>query len=130
MAAKTYQDLITEARRLLQDTEDNRWSDDLLVGHLNQGLQVLSTIRPDAFYDLYSANSLEVPRVVTGTAGTDEVALTSDFNLEMQFFTPLVHFVVGSTELVEDEYTVDGRAAAMINLFRGMLTGQYIRGAS
>lgn len=124
--AKTYQDLISECRAKLQDTfdETQRWSDDYLVDVLNQGLQELGRIRPDAFYDLYDANALNVPEIVASTtAGTGQTAWDTNFALEMQFFTPLLAYVVGSIELTEDEFTVDGRAIALLNGFRSSVLG-------
>lgn len=119
--AKTYQDLISEARAKLQDTfeETYRWSDDYMVDVLNQGLQELGRIRPDAFYDLYDANALNVPEIVaSSTAGTGQTAWDTNFGIEMQFFTPLLAYIVGSIELTEDEFTVDGRAAVLLSGFR------------
>lgn len=123
--AKTYQDVVTEARVLLQDTESSayRYSDTVLLAILNRALRSLATIRPDACYDLFSANSLNVPELVESAPGSGQVAWTDAFGLEFQFFNPLVHYVTGVAEIVDDEYTADGRAALLLNEFKRSLLG-------
>jgi len=121
----TYSDLLTEVREIVQDTATDRFSDALLRRHLNRGIRDMSRIRPDAFWDLYDANSLKVPEVIaagetpTGTQITED----SEFQFEPQFWTPLVSYVVGSVEMIEDEYTLEGRAERMLAIFRGTLIG-------
>lgn len=123
--AKTYQDVVTEARVLLQDTVDTsyRYSDTTLIAMYNRGLQALARIRPDACYDLYDDNSLNVPELVESAPGTGQTAWTDDFALEMQFFNPLVHYVVGMAEIVDDEYSEDGRAMMLLNQFKANVIG-------
>lgn len=121
--ARTYEDLITEARQLLQDAETPyRFSDEYMVNTLNRGLQELGRIRPDAYHSLYDANNLNVPEI----SATDDVYATlwsEDFELNMMFYTPLVAYVVGSIELTEDEFTVDGRAMTLLAQFRNGVLG-------
>ena len=123
--AKTYQDVITETRVLLQDTDsDNyRYTETNLIAILNRGLQATGRARPDACYDLYTENSLEVPELVESAPGSDQVIYTAAFGLEMQFFNPLVSYLVGIAELVDDEYTEDGRAAMLLQAFKAELLG-------
>lgn len=119
--AKTYQELISESRDLLQDSAlPQRYTDQFLVDQLNRALQDLGRIRPDAFYDLFDANTLNVPEVLTTapTAGTTEVDWTDDVQIELQFFTPLVVYVVGSAEVTDDEFTLDNRAGLLLSQFR------------
>jgi hypothetical protein len=123
--AKTYQDILDEARVLLQDTDttDPRYTDATLMAMLNRGIQALVRIRPDAAYDLYDDNSLNTPEVVASGATGNEVNLADTFSLEMQFFNPLVHYTVGMAEVVDDEYTVDGRAAMLLQQFKQNVVG-------
>ena len=60
--AKTYENLLTESRELLQDTDLDvrRYTDATLLNILNRGLQDIGRSRPDAFYDLFVTNSLNV----------------------------------------------------------------------
>lgn len=116
----TYQKIVDEARVLLQDTEEDfRYSDTVLVGILNRALHELGRLRSDAFFDLYDKNTLNVPTLVTGTAeSTGEVELGNDFPLDGMFYPPIVEFIVGMAELTDDEFTVEGRAATLLQKFR------------
>lgn len=123
--AKTYQDIITEARVLLQDDDSDsyRYSNTALIAMLNRGLQALARIRPDACYDLYDDNSLNVPELVESSPGTGQVIWTASFGIEMQFFNALIHYVTGMAEIVDDEYTVDGRASMLLGQFKANVMG-------
>lgn len=123
--AKTYQDVITEARVLLSDTDvsDPRYSDTNLLAILNRAMNSLARIRPDAFYSFFSANSLNVPQIVASGATAGQANLADTFGLENQFFNPLVEYVTGMAEVVDDEYTEDGRAAMLLNNFKTSVVG-------
>ena len=123
--AKTYQDVVTEARVLLQDTDDTsyRYSDAKLLAIYNRALQALARARPDACYDLYSSGSLNVPELVESAPGAGQTAWTDNFGLEMQFFPPLVAYIVGVAEIIDDEYSEDGRAALMLQSFKMEIMG-------
>jgi hypothetical protein len=110
--AKTYANLITESRELLQDTlAPYRYTDDLLLNMLNRGLQEIARLRPDAFWDTFAGEDIVVPEIATGD-------LPDTFALDMMFFTPLVSFVVAWAEIVDDEFTTDGRAAQLFANFK------------
>jgi len=123
--AKTYQDIVDEARELLQDTsDDQRYTEPFLINQLNRGLQELGRIRPDSMYDLYDANDLNIPEVVaTGTPTLPEILIGADIQFEGQFFTPLVAYVVGSAEITDDEFTMDNRAGLLLTMFRNTVVG-------
>jgi len=123
--AKTYQDVVTEARVLLQDTDSSsyRHSNTNMIAMLNRGLQALARIRPDACYDLYDDNSLNVPELVESAPGAGQTIWTANFGLEMQFFNALVHYVTGMAEITDDEYTNDGRAAMLLGQFKMNVLG-------
>ena len=123
--AKIYQDVVSEARVLLQDTDSSsyRYSNQTLIDIYNRALQALARIRPDACYDLYSANSLNVPELVESGAGSGQTDWTDTFGLEMQFFNPLVSYVVGMAEIIDDEYSEDGRAALLLQNFQREVRG-------
>jgi hypothetical protein len=116
--AKTYQNIIDEAREILQDTDSEgyRWTTNTLRNKLNRGLQELARLRPDAFYDSFATDDIVVPELEDGD-------LASDLDTPMQFYAPLVYWVTGSAELVEDEFTNDGRAAILLGQFKTMLIG-------
>ena len=125
MATKTYENLVTEARKLLQDTDTNlqRYTDETLIEILNRGLRDLGTMRPDVFYDLFAGNQLNVPEIVEAGAGVGQIDWTDVFTLEFQFYTPLVSYLVGVAEIFDDEYSVDGRAALLLGQFRNQVIG-------
>ena len=113
--AKTYQNLLTESRQLLQDTDTPyRYADEILVNKLNRGLQEMGRIRPDAFWDTFVTEDIVVPEV-------DTAGLAQPFPLHMQFYNPLVAFVVAWAEVLDDEFTVDGRADMLIKQFKTQL---------
>lgn len=119
--AKTYQNLIYESRELLQDTGLNtpRYSDSMLLNILNRGLQDLSRIRPDIMYDMFANNALNVVEVVEGAPGAGQVAWTDNWGMEMQYYPTMLNYIVGVAEITDDEYTQDGRAALLLQNFRG-----------
>lgn len=118
--AKKYSDIVTEARQLLQDTlSPYRYSDEILVNTLNRGLQTMARIRPDAFYDEFDTVTLDV----TVPEITEANMATTDFDLPMQFYSPLIYFVVAWAEVIDDEFTNDGRASALLSAFKAELIG-------
>lgn len=136
--AKTYQNILDEARVLLQDSDTPyRYTNTALLAKLNRGLQELARLRPDAFWDRFDddTDKIIVPEIVTTDPDPDDdpdeideiedgqVALSAEFDLPMQFYLPLVYFVAASGELVEDEFTNDGRAITLMGEFRRMLVG-------
>lgn len=136
--AKTYADAITEARQLLQDTETpQRYSDTILLAKLNRALQELGRLRPDAFFDQYDdvTGEIIIPEVVVTDPDPDtdpdvidatedgQVATTDSFLPSMQFYTPVVYFVVASAEILDDEFTTDGRASMLMAQFKQSIIG-------
>lgn len=123
--AKTYETLVYEARELLKDTDADvrRFPDSTMLNILNRGLHDMARIRPDACYDIYADNSLNVVEVTDAAPGAGQVAWTDTFGLDMMFYSPLVSYLVGVAEVTDDEYTVDGRAALMLSQFRNTVIG-------
>ncbi len=132
--AKTWQNVIDEARVILQDTSPSyRLSNTAILAKLNRGLQELARLRPDAFWDFFSIDDVHPPEVVDTDADPDDdtevfdldedsqIALSADFNIPMMFYTPLVYWVTSSAELVDDEFTDDGRAAMLMTQFKQMV---------
>lgn len=113
--AKTYQSLLSEAREILQDTVDPyRYEDSTLLNILNRGLQELGRIRPDAFWTTFSSDDIVIPEVATAD-------LTTTFPLPMQFFSPLTSFIVAWAEVLDDEFTTDGRAGMLLAQFKAQV---------
>lgn len=136
--AKTYQNLITEARELLQDTRtEYRYTDAVLLNKLNRALQELGRLRPDAFTDRFNdeTGDILVPEVVVDDATPDsdpdvldatedaEVALSSTIDWPMMFYPAVVAYVTGAAELIDDEFTDDGRAVTLMASFKQGVVG-------
>lgn len=134
--AKTYQNIVDEARVLLQDTlVPFRYSNAVLLAKLNRALQEAGRVRPDAFWDRFDTDTADiiVPEVVDTDPDPDDdvddvdviedgqVALADNFDLPMQFYSALVYFVTGSAEIVDDEYADDGRASMLMAQFKSQL---------
>jgi len=116
--AKTYQTAIDEAREILQDTDADtyRYTTATLLNILNRALQELGRIRPDAFWDTFVTDDIVIPEVETGTLGTT-------FPIPMQFYAPIVSFIVAWAEVLDDEFTTDGRAAMLLAQFKQQVLG-------
>lgn len=130
MANLTYQQLLAQARVIVQDTFTDptlqRYPDQTLVDIFNRGLQELYRIRPDAFYDLWSdsAEDFVVPVINTSTAIVDPVnSWALPFALPMMFFNPMVNWVIGLLEAVDDEFTEDSRSTQFIAQFKQAVVG-------
>lgn len=123
--AKSYENLVYEAREMLQDTSsvEPRYSDSTLLNILNRGLHDLSRIRPDITYTLFTGNSLEVPEIVESAPGTGQVIWSDPFGLEMQFYPTMLAYLVGVAEITDDEYAEDGRAALFMQFFHNNAIG-------
>lgn len=119
----TYADLISEARDFTQDAvAPFRNEDEFYVKHVNRGLQEIGRMRPDAFYELFDANNLNVPVVAETPTGT-QVALTEEFQIDMMFYAPLLAYLIGISEVQDDEFTDEGRAAMLLQQFRNTILG-------
>lgn len=124
--AKTYQNIVDEARVILQDTDADigyRYTDVALLAKLNRAMQELGRLRPDAFFDQWD-NTLEdilVPEVVASGAVAGQVNLSANFAQPMQFYGSLVYFVTASAEFIDDEFTNNGRAATLLGLFKSQV---------
>jgi hypothetical protein len=93
----TPNEVITEVRRLIQDTKAPfRYSDTVLLGFVNQTLKKMVILRPDLFTTV--TNITTVPNVVQQTLPATAVRLVELFQ------------VVGSTSLEEADWGVFTRA--------------------
>lgn len=110
--AKTYQNAIDEARQILQDTDTPyRYDDAILLNILNRGLQELARLRPDAYWDQFATDDVTVPEI-------EELTLEDAFAPPMMFYNPIVSYIVSWAEVLDDEFTTDGRAAMMFAQFQ------------
>lgn len=125
---KTWQNLLSDARQIVQDQNTDptlqRYADQELVDILNRGNQELYRLRPDAYYDLWddTAQDFLVP-LVTIDLITVPTSWLLPFPIPMMFYTPLVDWVVGILESVDDEFTEDSRSQAFMAEFKAMVVG-------
>ena len=133
--AKTWQNVIDESRVILQDLDTTalRYSNAVLLAKLNRGLQELARLRPDAFWDFFSVDDVHPPEVVNTDSDPDDdtavfdldedsqIALSANFNIPMMFYTAMVYWVASSAELIDDEFTDDGRTALLQTQFKTMV---------
>ena|SRR5271165_2800476 len=126
--AKTYQQLLSEAREILQDSNTDptlqRYQDQTLVDVLNRGLLELYRLRPDAFYDFWddTAEDFLVPSLTTN-ALPDTTSYLNPFALPFMFYDPLANWVVGIVESVDDEFTDDSRSTQFRAAFKAAVVG-------
>ncbi len=112
MAYMTVGNLVTQARTLLQDDAGDRWSDAKIYGSLNMGLLEARRVRPDFYRD-----TLEfIPRYDPTTDVNEPVSFP------VEFIPALINFMVGYTQLIDDEATSDARATVFLNTFTAKLT--------
>lgn len=100
----TYQRLIDLARVPLNDEDDTRYSDEMLLAFANQGMVQLAKRRPDIFIGRYHL----VP---------DDALLTDTVELPAGYIQPLADYVTARAESTDDEHMNSGRAASFMQLF-------------
>ena len=129
----TYQDLLAEAREILQDVDTDptlqRYSDQTLLNIFNRGLQELYRLRPDAFYDFWdpTTSDFDVPYVVItpvppAVLATGQTDWATPFGIPMMFYDALCNWVIGTTEAIDDEFSDDSRSTAFRNFFKAQVT--------
>lgn len=106
----TIQDVIDEARVILQDAAKVRYTDAQLTKICNYALFTANRLRPDLFFS---------------SIGTAQTALTvgNTFPLPPQYEPVVSNYVASRAEMRDDEYSVDGRAATLLSEFKAALLG-------
>ena len=115
--SRTVGTLVAEARQLLNDTIPisgaPRFTDAQLVAALNECLLQVRAKRPDAWLGFGLRTSLPVY-----VLPTDNV---TPLPIEDQFYSAMLFYVVGRSELIEDTFSEDSRAVTMMSKFTTML---------
>jgi hypothetical protein len=115
--ARTVGGLVAEARQLLNDeipiSGEPRYTDEALVAPLNEGLLQVRTKRPDAFLRYGLRKTLPVYQL------PDDA--NTAFPIDDQFYSALLFYVVGRSELTEDTFSDDGRAVTLMTKFVSQL---------
>jgi hypothetical protein len=109
--------LIGEARQLLNDvvpiSGSSRFSDADLVASLNEAMLQVRAKRPDAFLRFGLRTALPVYAMPADAS--------TQFPIEDQFYSPLLFYVVGRSELTEDTFSDDSRAVVLMGKFTAQL---------
>lgn len=108
--ALTYQQIVDRARDLLHDPDKVAYPDDLLLRYLEQAVSILRVRRPDLFIDKLTDDDEEsFPLTATDTV-----------TIKDKYYPALVHYVVGMTQLQDDQHAINQRAAMSLNIFSTM----------
>lgn len=125
--AWTIKDAIDTARDHIQDAREGnyRHSDEKLIRYFNQAMSDARKLRPDLFlpnitenFNFYTVADLGDPDALP-----DPIPST-DFPLDLMYFTPVVEYVTGLVGLGDDEFAQDGRAISLLNRFSQKLIGK------
>jgi hypothetical protein len=109
-ALDTVSDYVTRARVLLNDTvAEYRYPDAAILAAMNLGLLEARRIRPD----LFIGRSDAVPEYLVNDSTT--------VVFDAQYRVPLLYFIVGFTQLSDEEDTQDARAVSFVNKFTTQL---------
>lgn len=114
---QTVGNLLVESRQLLNDTTPisglPRFTDTQLVNALNEAVLQMRAKRPDAFLSYGLRNAAPVYAMPGDT--------NTVFPWDDQFYSPLLSYVVGRSELIEDTFADNGRAITLMNKFVSLL---------
>lgn len=113
MALATVADYLSSARRLLQDENTPyRYSDVNIVVALNLGISEARRARPDMFQDYFFTSLPEYSSASPSTA----VAIPAEYRVAF------LYYIVGHTQLADQEDTTDARTSMLLNKFIAQLT--------
>jgi hypothetical protein len=108
--------LVRQAREVLQDVDPPyRYGDTALIDAANLAVQEAWRHRPDLFYGRVSLETGQ-PAALTAL-DTTQVPLPNFMDVA------LLSFVAGYAELRDDQFTVDGRAMALLKNWNAALVG-------
>ena len=100
----TLTNVIDSARVDLQDADKTRYTDTQLLEYANDGIVLGFKFRPDFRLGNYTT--------ALGTySGSDQVPFPA------QYQHLLKYYIIARSEIRDDEYVNEGRAAAMLGLF-------------
>lgn len=111
---KTIDNVLEDARVILNDTDGERYTDAELVSDLNSAISMTKMLRPDAFIVGEALPEFTVSDLNSNT----------DFPMPEIFYQSFVYYLAGNAELRDDEFAVDNRAMALLSAYRRNLTGR------
>lgn len=111
--ALTIGGLLTEARRVLNDDDGDRYTDADLVAAFNDALLQARAKRPDVFLDMGLRNTVPQYSMPDDTS--------TAFPLDAGLYPAFLYYVIGRSELREDTFSNEGRAVVLMNKFASQL---------
>jgi hypothetical protein len=115
-ALATVQAYVDRARTLLQDTvEPYRYSTQDLVDGLNNAIMEARRLRPDLMRQ-YFRDPESLPEYLATPQG-----LTSKVTVDPMYRPAFVYYIVGYTQLRDEEDVTDARASAFISKFTAQI---------
>lgn len=113
-ALSTVQKYVDRSRALLQDTSaPYRYSDADLVAALNLAIIEARRLRPDLMRSFF--------RAVDGLPEYSESSLSAEVEIDVQYRMAFVYYIVGHTQLRDEEDVTDARASVFLNKFTSQL---------
>lgn len=100
----TFQNVIDSARVDLQDSGKTRYTDAQLLAHANDGVALAFKWRPEF-------------RLGNYTVAIGSYTLSDTVPFPVQYQHLLTYYIISRAEMRDDEYVLDGRAAALLGLF-------------
>lgn len=121
---KSIDDCFTEARAIVNDSDAERFTDELVMTKFNTALRELYRYRPDSLIGnfvqgVFSRNA-QMTFVVADDLGQVPPV---DFPVDELYFSPVVFYIAGMLDLSDDEFADDNRAMTLLTSFRAMLIG-------
>lgn len=112
MALTTVQDYLDRCRVLLQDTiVPYRYADTDLVAALDMAIMEARRIRPELFQSYFGA---ALPQYSGGS-------MSANVDIDVQYRTAFMYYMVGHAQLQDDENTTDARATVFLQKFVAQL---------
>lgn len=109
-ALETVTQYVSAARTLLSDTSTPyRYSDADLVLALSLAMLEARKVRPDLFLDRFD----DIPSFETNDA--------TEVEMDEQYRTAVLYYIVGHAQLRDDEDTQDARAGALLAKFTSQM---------
>lgn len=105
--ARKYSDVITRARRILQDQDASnyRYPDQDLTDAVNDAITEVRRVRPD----LFLSSAFAITDVAVGDIATTDIPIPD------MYFMSLVYMAAGYQMLRDDEFSLDSRAVNLLN---------------
>ena len=121
----TWGELLSQARYLLQDTDDSRYRfpDDKLLTACHFACLTMKQVRPDLAFGRYLPTgeaSICFPAPPYTEADITTIKTEAAPFPEI-YIQPVVLFVAGFSEIINEEFTGSDRAASMLSSFKSQL---------